>query len=67
MKIEGEVKHKKLLNTENTLRVAGGVLGGVDGLNGGGALKGALAGMSTGCYICDESLNSTPEIYYTIC
>ena len=42
--------HKRLLNTENKLRVAGGVLG-RGRLNGQGALRKTPSGMSTGCYV----------------
>ena len=38
----------RLLNTGNKLRVASGVLGGGDGLNGRRVLR-TLVGMSTGC------------------
>ena len=42
-------KHKRPLNSENKVRVAGGVVGG-GGLNGHGALRKTLAVMSSGCY-----------------
>ena len=51
MKMEMEANHKRLLNTEKKLRVAGRGLGGKDGLNGQGALRRTLVGVSTGCYM----------------
>ena len=50
--MEREANQKRLLNTntENKLRVAGGMLGAGNGLNQWWVLKRALVGMSTGCY-----------------
>ena len=56
-KEERAANHKKLLTTENKLRVDGGRLAG-DGLNGQWVLRRALH--------CDESLNSTPENNITL-
>ena len=44
-------KHNRLLNTENKLRVAGGVVGGGDWLNGQEALRKTLVEIITGCYM----------------
>ena len=58
---EREANHKRLLNTENKLRVAVGVLGG-------GGWDKRVMGIKEGTWdehwvlqVSDESLNSTPE------
>ena len=48
VKREG-TNHKRLVNTENKLRVAGRAVGG-GGADGGGAPRRAPVGMSTGCF-----------------
>ena len=66
-KTERETNDKRLLNTENKLRVDGGVLGG-------GRWAKWVMGIKEGTcwdkhwllYVSDESLNSIPEIIITL-
>ena len=52
IKTEREANHERLLDTETKGRIAVGAVGGwEDGLNGRWALRRALVGMSTGCYM----------------
>ena len=61
IKKDREENHKKLLNTENKLRIPGGVLGGGMGLMGDGHQEGNCWVL----YVSDESLNSIPETIIT--
>ena len=51
MKTERKTNHKRLLNIENKLRVAGGVLGGGMGYLGDEHLRWALVGMNVQYYM----------------
>ena len=58
--------HKRLLNTENKLRVAGGVLGGEWAKWARGIKDGTCWEKHWVLHVSDESLNSTPEIIITL-
>ena len=65
IKTERETNHKKLLNTENKLRVAGGEVWGVWAKWVMG-IKGGTCDEHWVLYLSDESLNSIPEIVITL-
>ena len=66
VKTEREANHKRVLNTGNKLRVAGGVLGGGWAKWGMGIKEGPCGDEPWVLYISDESVNSTPETIITL-
>ena len=64
-KNKGETKHKRLLDIENKLRVAGGIVGG-GWAKWGRGIKEDTWDEHWVLYVGDESLDSTPEIIITL-